>query len=196
MKAPFTDIPLDGTGLILNAILHGTYIYEPSSPHGKYIQLLLDSLQRKLPELSVELTNDDIIKGLRIWKEITSTSPCNRHLGHYKALLSPNGREQNKTTKYLAEDMMDIRYKMTALCAKLGVSLHRWQDVVIAMLKKDTGSPKLHRLRVIHLLEADLNLLIKIIIARCFVWHGEQHGTFSEVQAGGRPGGSANGIDV
>ena len=50
------------------------------------------------------------------------------------------------------------------------------------MLEKDNGSPKLHRLRVIHLLEADLNLLIKIIIARRFVWHGETHGTFGEAQ--------------
>ena len=50
---------------------------------------------------------------------------------------------------------------MTALCAKLGVSLYRWQDVVTMMLEKDTGSTKLHRLRVIYLLEADLNLLVK-----------------------------------
>lgn len=64
---------------------------------------------------------------------------------------------------------MDIHYKMTALCAKLGISLHQWQEVVTAMLEKDTGLPKLHRLCVVHLLEADLNLLVKIIIAHRFV---------------------------
>ena len=62
------------------------------------------------------------------------------------------------------------------------------------MLEKDIGSPKLHRLRVIHLLEADLNLLVKIVITRRFVWHGEQHGTFGEGQAGGRPGRLANDV--
>jgi hypothetical protein len=56
------------------------------------------------------------------------------------------------------------------------------------MLAKDTGRPRLHQLRAIYLLEADLNLLIKIIIARRFVWHGEQHGLFGEAQAGRRPG--------
>jgi hypothetical protein len=82
----------------------------------------------------------------------------------------------------------------TTLCTKLGVSLHRWQETVTTMLEKDHGRPKLHRLRVIHLLEADLNLLIKIILARRFVWHGEQHGAFGEAQFESRPGQSA--IDV
>ena len=89
---------------------------------------------------------------------------------------------------------MDVHNKMTALRAKLGISLHQWQDVVTAMLEKDTGSPKLHQRRGIHLLEANLNLLVKIIIARRFLWHGEQHGTFKEAQAGRRPGRSANDV--
>ena len=193
-KPPFSDIPFDGTGPIAEAILAGTFHYESTGPHGRYIRLLLDALQRKLPTLPTDLTERDISQGFRVWKEITSTSPSNRHLGHYKSLLSPDGREDKETTKYLAEDIMNVHYQMTALCAKLGVSLKRWQITVTAMLEKDTGSPKLHRLRVIHLLEADLNLLVKIIIARRFVWHGEQHGIFGEAQAGGRPGRSANDI--
>ena len=65
-------------------------------------------------------------------------------MGHYKALLSPDGRDTNETTKYLAKDIMDVHYQLTALCAKLGVSLHQWQEVVTTMLEKDTGSPKRH----------------------------------------------------
>eukprot|EP00978_Attheya_sp_CCMP212_P021485 scaffold62820_cov32-Attheya_sp.AAC.2 len=59
------------------------------------------------------------------------------------------------------------------------------------MLEKEPGWPKLHRLRVIHLIEAGLNLLIKILIARRFVWHGETHKLFGKAQAGSRPGRSA-----
>jgi hypothetical protein len=59
------------------------------------------------------------------------------------------------------------------------------------MLEKESGHPKLHRLRVMHLLEADLNLLIKILLARCFVWHGKDHVSFGEAQAGSRPGKQA-----
>jgi hypothetical protein len=193
-KPPFSDIPFDGTGPITNAILNGEYTYEQTGPHGKYIKLLLDALQRKLPTLPANITEHDIRQGYKVWNKIASTSPSNRHLGHSKALLSPDGRDDKATTKYLAEDIMTAHYQMTALCAKLGISLKRWQEVVTAMLEKDTGSPKLHRLRVIHLLKADLNLLVKIIIARRFVWHGEKHDAFGEAQAGGRPGRSANDI--
>jgi hypothetical protein len=193
-KAPFSNMPFDGTGPTADAILEGTFQHEQHGPHGKCNQLLIDALKRKLPTLPADITDKDISNGFRAWREMTSASPSNRHLGHYKALLSPDGRTDKDTTKHLAEEIMDARCQMTALCAKLGMSLNRWQEVATATLEKDTGSPKLHRLRAMHLLEADLNLLIKIIIARRFVWHGEKHGVFGEAQAGGRPGRSANDI--
>ena len=193
-KPPFSDIPFDSTGPLANSILAGTYQHPQSGPHGKYLQLLIDALQQKIPTLPSDITERDISQGFRVWNEITSTSPSNRHLGHYKSLLSIDGREDKDTTKHIAEDIMHAHYQMTSLCTKLGISLTRWQDTVTAMLGKDNGSPKLHRLRVIHLLEADLNLIVKIIIARRFVWHGEKHKIFGEAQAGGRPGRSANDI--
>jgi hypothetical protein len=195
-KAPFSDMPFDGTGPTADAMLDGAFEYEQHGPHGKYNQLLIDALKRKLPTPPADITEKDISNGFRAWREMTSTStsPSNRHLGHYKALLSPDGRTDKDATKHLAEEIMEAHFQMTALCAKLGMSLNRWQEVVTATLEKDTGSPKLHRLRVAHLLKADLNLLIKIIIARCFVWHGEKHGIFGEAQAGGRPGRAANDI--
>jgi hypothetical protein len=60
---------------------------------------------------------------------------------------------------------MHTHYQMTALCAKLAISLNQWQEVVTDMLAKDIGCPRLHRLRFKHLLKADLNLLVKISIA-------------------------------
>jgi hypothetical protein len=190
-QPPFSAMPFDGTGPIADEILEGTFQHEPHGPHGKCVQLLLDALKRKLPELPADIKGTDISQGFRVWKEITSTSPSNRHLGNCKALLSPDGRDTKETIKYLAEDIMDVHHQMTA---KLDISLTRWQEAVTAMLEKDTGSPKLHRLRVTHLLKTDFNLLVKIIIARRFVWHGEKHGAFGEAQAGGRPGRSANDI--
>jgi hypothetical protein len=89
---------------------------------------------------------------------------------------------------------MQVHHQMTAVCIKHGISLQHWQQIVTKMLKKDTGHPKLHRLRVLHLLEADFNLLIKIIIARRFVWHCEDSNAFGKAQAGSQPGRSA--IDV
>jgi hypothetical protein len=72
------------------------------------------------------------------------TSPSNRHLGHYASLLKPDGRKEVKSTKALATSIMRVHHQMTTLCVKLGISLHRWQEIVTTMLKKDTGHPKLH----------------------------------------------------
>ena len=43
------------------------------------------------------ISMQDIKEGYKKWKEKTSTSPPNRHLGHYKSLLAADG--QRKKTK-------------------------------------------------------------------------------------------------
>jgi hypothetical protein len=48
----------------------------------------------------------------------------------------------------------------------MGFSPTRWQTVVNAMLEKNPGTPLLHKLRVIHILEADYNLSLKMIFGR------------------------------
>lgn len=42
-----------------------------------------DELQGQ-PQMNTEITEDDFRKGIKEWKETTSTSPSNRHLGHNK----------------------------------------------------------------------------------------------------------------
>ena len=164
-QPPFAAIPFTGTGPKADSILEGTYQYTPTGPTGRYNKLLVDELRRKLPDLPVSISENDIQQGFKSWKEITSTSPSNRHLGHYVSLLRPDGRDADEEpTKHLAMEIMEAHHKMISICAKLGVSLTRWQEIVTAMLEKEPGRPKLHRLRVIHLIEADLNLLIKILI--------------------------------
>ena len=39
------------------------------------------------PQMNMEITEDDFRKGIKEWKETTSTSPSNQHLGHYKVAL-------------------------------------------------------------------------------------------------------------
>jgi hypothetical protein len=60
------------------------------------------------------------------------------------------------------------------------------------MLEKDFGIPKLHRLRIIHLYEADLNLLMGIYFARTLVSHIEDHDGFNIGCYRNRPGLSAH----
>ena len=52
-----------------------------------------------------------------------------------------------------------------------GYSFERWRQVVNAMIEKDPGNPRIHRLRVIHLYENDYNMLMGIkfrqVIHKC-----------------------------
>jgi hypothetical protein len=58
------------------------------------------------------------------------------------------------------------------------------------MLKKVPGNPLLHKLRVIHILEADYNLTLKAIFGRRLLKNCEAYGTLGEIQDGFRKGRS------
>jgi hypothetical protein len=58
------------------------------------------------------------------------------------------------------------------------------------MLEKVPGNPMLHKLRVIHILEADYNLTLKAIFGRRLLKNCELHGTLGEIPDGFRKGRS------
>jgi hypothetical protein len=58
------------------------------------------------------------------------------------------------------------------------------------MLEKVPGNPLLHKLRVIHILEADYNLTLKAIFGRRLLKNCETNGTLGELQDGFRKGRS------
>jgi hypothetical protein len=62
------------------------------------------------------------------------------------------------------------------------------------MIEKQPGCPRINKLRVIHLYEADYNLFLKIIWARHLVWHAHDLNKLNAGQAGSRPG--RNSINV
>jgi hypothetical protein len=59
------------------------------------------------------------------------------------------------------------------------------------MLEKIPGKPLLHKLRVIHILEADYNLALKQIFGKRLLRNCEKHGTLGDLQDGFRKGRSA-----
>ena len=59
------------------------------------------------------------------------------------------------------------------------------------MLEKDSGNPKIHRLRVIHLYEADYNLILAIQ-ARKLVHQAEDSQLLNNNLYGARPGRTAH----
>ena len=89
---------------------------------------------------------------------------------------------------------MRVYYNIVIAALNLGISIERWQNCTTTMIEKQPGNPKINKLRVIHLYEADYNAILKIIWARKVVWHAHDNDILNNGQAGSRPG--RNAIDV
>ena len=90
----------------------------------------------------------------------------NMHLGHLKAYwahhtLAPDSNKANKLeTKRQA--MLDGRLLLLNYALHFGRPFDSWLMVVNAMLENDPSTPKIHQLWVIHLYEADYNLILEV----------------------------------
>ncbi|KAI2500343.1 hypothetical protein MHU86_14151 [Fragilaria crotonensis] len=100
-------------------------------------------------DLSTEVSEDDICRGFQKWPESTSTSPSGRHLGHYKALV------QHPT-------LLKCFHRFLNIAISRGIAIPRWCHATNVMIEKDQGHPRINRLRIIHLFEADLNFFLKL----------------------------------
>lgn len=140
-------------------------------------------------EMSDNITHDEFWKAFKIWDEQTTTSPSGRHLGHYKSLLISDGNDDMYTDESPNPSIIikQVYYQIAMATLYSANTLRRWCHSSTMMLEKVPGNPKINKLRVIHLYEADYNLLLKILWARRLVWHSHTHNQLHEAQAGSRP---------
>ena len=160
------DIRFDGSGHAADLILDGTY--EPTNIDTA-THAFIQHMQRKTTkEISERITREEFLSKLRKWKESTSTSPSGIHLGHYHVLWRNHGLDPDKQAQQVyelenkRELLIRIHVGLLNYAIKFGYPLKRWTNVVNVMLLKEPGNPKIHRLRIIHLYEADYNLLLAV----------------------------------
>ena len=172
---PF-DLPADIADLILDGNFDSkSRIQEPMQA----IHTFFDHLQRPHhsdgSEIDITITPEDFMTGFKKVKEATSSSPSGRHMGHYKAAM------KNKRIVEMYATMMDLpmKYKFAP---------ERWTRAIQVLLEKDKGRPNVERLRTIQLVEADLNMVLKIIFGRRLVYHAEDRDFLPKSQFGSRPG--------
>jgi hypothetical protein len=162
------------------------------SPHlDKLLEHLSDG--NNLPTIESDLSYEEFVRGMKKWNERTTTSPSGRHLGHYKILTRLQIMDKEKNIN-ISNTILHLYYLVCMTAANIGGSLNRWRKISTCMIEKVPGSPRIDKLRVIHLFEADFNMLIKIMWARKGVWHMHDKNAINHGQAGSRPGKRA--IDV
>ena len=125
-------------------------------------------------EIPTTISHDDIIHGFKGWKENTSTSPSGRHLGHYKALI------QHPTLLQCFSQFMNT-------VVHCGIAIPRWCMATNVMIEKDAGKPRIHRLRIIHLFEADYNFFLKLQWGHRLVRHADSLDLLHDSQHGSIP---------
>jgi Reverse transcriptase (RNA-dependent DNA polymerase) len=120
----------------------------------------------------------DVKRGFGKWRETTTTSPSGRHLGHYRAIIQD-------------ETLLSCLTKFLDIVVQRGISLSRWQNAINVMIEKDAGCPRLNRLRIIHLFEADFNFVLKLLWGHRLVRRAHDLKLINSGQYGSVPGKTA-----
>jgi hypothetical protein len=202
---PFTRDPLSRIGSSNGySVYHdaaGTAIQVPEDGfvERKLVMELLRDRHKSLTfHWSDVVSFNAFIAGFLHWSEQTSTSPSGCHLGLYGALVtaycnssgefSDSLPDSYTTTQEEAEQILLLIHGIAASAARYGFYLRRWVQVVNVMIYKKLGCIELDRLRVIHLFEADFNLMIGILFGRRAMYHQVDNQLLNLSQFG-RPGG-------
>ena len=128
----------------------------------QWSRYLLASMKRHSKEITITITASKMMGKYKRWKERTSTSPSGRHLGHFHALFRPLKAKDDEERDLLEgkrQDIVELHALMLQTAYDNEHVYKRWEYILTCMLGKDSGIPRIHRLRIIHLYECDLNLL-------------------------------------
>jgi exonuclease III len=197
---PFAKPPLamevgyKADGCTVNMILKGNARY-PNLPHAA--QLLIQHLQQKSTiAMDGTITPKQILGKLKKWREETTTSPSGLHLGHYHCMWRSPLRVDGDGDAYdrIISGQAQLLQALTDLlnyAIKHGYAYTRWKKIVNVMLQKDIGNPRIHRLRIIHIYEADYNLLLAVKWRQA-LHHAESHKLLNDGLYGSRKGRSAH----
>ena len=87
--------------------------------------------------ISNNISIENMKKGFQKWKETTSISPSNRHLGHYKALLVSDGLDYNEIHQQKSSDILHIHITLLNAFIFLGIPLDKWLIYIAIMIEKE-----------------------------------------------------------
>jgi hypothetical protein len=176
---------------ICNSWLDGEDVPILPDHHYPETQILFDQIPcttRPNP-VSATVSIEDYKEFFGKWKESTSTSQ-DRHLGHWKALISHTAQNQFPDESTL---IIGIIVDQLNLALKHGYAWQRWQRIVSTKIPKAAGNMLLNKLRTITLFEPDFNWTQGLVIGRRMIKSAEISDGLHDNQWGTRPGRHALG---
>ena len=157
-------------------ILSGQFIIPDDTP--EEIKEIFESMKRHekvKQEIAYASTMTEFLSFIRGASEKTSTSPSGRGYNHYKSLVKGGGMKQIKMIHSILE-----------LARTHGIILRRWKKTVTTLMEKDVGRPRIHRMRALHIIEAEVQFLAKLFYCKKLMDNAEKHDMITKQQHGGR----------
>ncbi len=135
--------------------------------------------------ISTTISTTDWVAGWKKMRESTASAPGG-HYGHYKtaAVVSTLPEDHPDYCPTLAH----IYAIMWSLPLKHGFAPTRWRKCIDAILEKIPGQPRIEKLRIIMLYEADFNFVLKLVWGRRLVRHAEVYRCLGTENKGSRSG--------
>jgi hypothetical protein len=175
---PFTEPPINAINWqassipakeILSGVIPTSFLSD-----NPYVTKIIKYMANRenLPEIDTYITTEQVRRGFRRWRENTTTSPSGCHLELRRIATYP--AESNELEE-IRQNVLQIQTDVINIPIQQGYSPTRWQTVINAMLEKIPGKPLLHKLRVIHILEADYNLALKQIFGKRLLQNCEKY---------------------
>ena len=142
------------------------------------------------PQIDTTITLPQLKQGFRLWRETTSTSPLGRHLPLYKMWLNEEGDEEGNiiSGEVFFQTILDI----INISHTLQTPLQRWATIHNIFILKSPNDFRPHRLRALHKIDAELNLVRRELIAKRLLRNAEQSQYLDDSNYGGRNGKTAN----
>ena len=155
-------------------LLDGNFCYDDSLPQEANDLLQSFSSKPNVKEIPLLPKWTDFTKFISNSKEKTSSSPSGRHYGHYKSLL------------HSAPTILRGIFKILCLSLQHGIVLNRWKKTITTVICKDDDTPFIHRLRPLHIVEAELQFFSKCQWSHKLINQAEHNHQISPAQFGGR----------
>jgi len=169
--------PCNITDSDVQDILHGSVTSDPTlHPSSKcFFQEISENIIQEMPTSLSDITTDKFRSFYSRTKESTSSSPSGLHIGHWKAAAQ-------------CDEISSILTSIINIAITNSYTLQRWKRVIGVLLEKTEGKPTIHKFRTIHLVESDLNFVMRLLWGKTLMQWGEKNAAIHDNQYGGRKG--------